>query len=159
MSGRCSTVVRASLSAAVLAWSVTAIHAAEETRDIVIPARDHAAKSPHVVSVDKAWSDLVVCHGTGGMQQWDFDVETPGKYFIHTLYASAASRPVRLLINGTERDGTFMKRATGGFLADALAWDTCGPFDLVAGRNSIRVQAVGSSPHLAGLVISNSEKE
>ncbi len=31
--------------------------------EIAISARDHAAKSPHVVSVDKGWSDLVVCHG------------------------------------------------------------------------------------------------
>jgi hypothetical protein len=44
----------------------------------------------------------VVCHGTGGMQQWSFDVETPGKYYIHTLHASDAARPVRLFINGRQ---------------------------------------------------------
>ena len=63
--------------------------------EIIIPARDHAAKSPHVVSVDKGWSDLVVCHGTGGMQQWDFGVKTAGECYLHTLYASAGARPVR----------------------------------------------------------------
>ena len=62
--------------------------------EIVIPARDHAAKSPHVVSVDKGWSDLVVCHGTGGMQQWDFEVKVAGKYYLHTLYASGGGTPI-----------------------------------------------------------------
>jgi hypothetical protein len=127
--------------------------------DIVIQARDHAAKSPHVVPVDKVYSDLVVCHGVGGMQQWDFDVESPGKYFIHTLYSSAESRPVQLFINDQQQDGTFMRRATGSYHADSLKWDTCGPFDLTAGKNSIRIQAAGTSPHLAGLVISDSEKQ
>jgi len=127
--------------------------------EIAIPARDHAAKSPHVVSIEKAYSDLVVCHGAGGMQQWDFDVKTAGEYYLHTLYASAGARPVRLIVNGQQQDGIFMKRVTGGFFADALSWDTCGPFDLVAGRNSIRIQAVSASPHLAGLVISDNQKQ
>jgi len=142
----------------VLLLSIGALHQSFG-EEIVIPARDHAAKSPHIVPVDKAWSDLVVCHGTGGMQQWDFEVETSGKYYIRTLYASDGVRPVRLFINGREQDGRFMKRATGGFFADALSWDTCGPFDLVAGENSIQIEAVGYSPHLAGLVISDSQKQ
>jgi len=127
--------------------------------EFAIPAREPAAKSEGVVSADKAWSDLAVCYGQGGMQQWDFDVKRPGKYFLHTLYASGTVRPVRLFINGRQQDGLFLNRATGGFYADALAWDTRGPFDLVAGRNSIRVQTDGYSPHLAGFVISDQEKQ
>ena len=116
--------------------------------EVVVPARDHVAKSPQVVSVDADWSDLVVCHGTGGMQQWDFKVETAGDYYIHTLYASAAARPVRLFLNVREQDGTFMKRVTGGYYADSLAWDACGPFKLVAGENSIRIQADGKDDYV-----------
>ena len=127
--------------------------------EVSISARNHATKSPHVVSVDKAWSDLVVSHGLGGMQQWDFEVETAGAYYIHTLYASANARPVRLFINGREQAGTFMKRVTGSYFADSLAWDTCGPFELVTGKNSLRIEAVHNSPHLAGLVISDNEKQ
>lgn len=127
--------------------------------EVVIAAREAAAKSERVVSADKAWSDLAVCYGKGGMQQWDFDVARPGKYFLHTLYASGTVRPVRLFINGQLLDALFLNCATGGFYADSLAWDTCGPFDLVAGRNSIRIQTDECSPHLAGFVISDGEKQ
>jgi hypothetical protein len=127
--------------------------------EIVIPAREHADRSENVEPVDARWNGLVVCNGIAGMQQWDFDVETSGPFYIHSLYASESSRPVRLFINGQEQTGAYMARATGGYFAEALAWDVCGQFELTEGENSIKIIASGNSPHLAGLVVSSDRNQ
>ena len=127
--------------------------------EVAFPAREHAAKSSGIVPADKAWSDLAVCYGQGGRQQWEFILPQAGEYYVHTLYASGTARPMRLVINGQPQDGLFLNRATGGFHADSLAWDTWGPFPLVAGRNSLGLETDGYSPHLAGFVVSDSAQQ
>jgi len=56
--------------------------------DIVIPARKHSARSKGVVSADPSYSQLAVCHGVQGMQQWQFDLGAAGRRYIHVYYAS-----------------------------------------------------------------------
>jgi len=124
-----------------------------------IPARRHADRSGNVVPVEKGWDGLVVCHGENGMQQWDFKVEAGGEYYVHFRYASGESRPVDLFINDVRQKGGFLGRDTGGFFARDLQWETCGPFKLRRGRNSLRITARGFMPHLAGLVVSDSKKK
>ncbi|MCD6392988.1 MAG: hypothetical protein J7M40_05725 [Planctomycetes bacterium] len=125
---------------------------------IRIPARKHAAKSGSVVPVEGQWDGLVVCHGENGMQQWDFNVKAAGEYYVHFRYASGEERPVDLFINDARQKGAFLSRNTGGFFARDLQWDTYGPFELSEGKNSLRINARGNSPHLAGLVISDRKK-
>ncbi len=127
--------------------------------DIAILARKHSARSANIVPVDRRYSGLVVCEGIKGMQQWDAHVEGAGAHYIHVYYASAGPRPVTLTINGRPQKGQFLNRATGGYYKDHLAWETLGPFDLKQGRNVIRINAAGYSPHLAGLVISRNGKQ
>ena len=122
--------------------------------DVAILARDHSAKSPQVVPVEMMYSGLVVCHGANGMQQWQFDLKEAGKYYIHGYYASAEERPMSLTINGQQVAGEFFAKITGGYSKHHLGWDTMGPFEFKSGRNTIQVNATGSMPHLAGLVIS-----
>ena len=124
----------------------------------VIPARNHAARSRNVVPIETRWDGLVVCHGANGMQQWDVTVGKAGPYYIHFEYASGQQRPVRLFINDEPQKGRFLARNTGGFFAKDLRWDTCGPFKLSKGKNAIRIVAVGQTPHLAGLVVSDRRK-
>ena len=125
----------------------------------VIPARQHSARSGNVVPADASYSGLVVCHGLGGMQQWDAHVSMPGAYYIHVSYAAAQARPVALSINEKRQDGSFLTRVTGGWDAEHLAWETLGPFDLRQGKNVLRIEASGHMPHLAGLVISTEARQ
>ncbi len=125
---------------------------------IQIPARRHAARSENVVPVEDGWDGLVVCHGNNGMQQWDFTVKAGGEYYVHFRYASGQARAVDLFINDARQKGRFLARNTGGFFARELQWDTYGPFKLGEGKNSLRINARGNSPHLAGLVISDRPK-
>ncbi|MHC5058480.1 MAG: HzsA-related protein [Planctomycetota bacterium] len=122
--------------------------------DITILAKDHSARSPHVVPVDDGYGGLVVCHSTVGMQQWNVEVRLAGNYYIHVCYASGQSRPVQITINGQRQNGDYLGRSTGGWRPEHLGWATLGPFALARGANTIRMDAPGSMPHLAGLVIS-----
>lgn len=127
--------------------------------DVVIPASEHSARSKNVVPAETSYSGLVVCHGNGGMQQWDITVMEGGSHYIHFYYAAADSRPVALRINGKPQDGKFLARVTGGWYGDHLAWDTVGPFDLKPGKNVLQINASGCMPHLAGLIVSGNAEE
>ena len=154
---------RACLAALVCLTVATTVGAygpetSSETDSYDIPARNHTAKSRNVVPVHVQWDGLVVCNGRGGMQEWAADIGPEGRYFVHFLYASGEKRPVRLLVNGRLEGEQCLGEETGGFFARDLTWETCGPFRLAPGRNTIRVEAEGNSPHLAGLVVSRSRQ-
>jgi hypothetical protein len=122
---------------------------------VVVPARNHAAKRGNVNPADNGWDGLVVVNAAGGMQQWEFALKEAGKQFLHFEYASGEPRPVNLFINDQRQEGQYLKRVTGGFFARHLSWDTLGPFEFQQGKNTIRIEAPGDSPHLAGFVISD----
>jgi hypothetical protein len=138
-----------------LGWLLALVASPRVTADTVsVAARDHAAKSDNVLPVDQRWDGLVVTYGKNGMQQWVVELPSGGPQFLHFLYASGERRPVRLAINGDEQPGEFLAKATGGFFARHLAWETYGPFPLKPGKNAIRITTAGYMPHLAGLVVS-----
>ena len=110
--------------------------------------------------VEKNWDGLVVCHGGNGLEEWSVEVQSAGPHFLHFQFASGQRRPVFLFVNGKKQDGRFLDAATGGFFARDLDWQTCGPFELVDGKNTIRIEAAGGlMPHLAGLVVSTSKTD
>ena len=125
--------------------------------EVAVPARNHAAKRGNVNPVDMGWDGLVVVDSAGGMQQWNIELKDAGKLFLHFEYASGAPRPVNLFINEKQQDGQFLKRNTGGFFARNLSWDTFGPFEFQQGKNTLRIEAMGDSPHLAGFVVSDAK--
>ena len=122
--------------------------------EIVIQAADMSARHRGVVPADAKWGGLAVCHGTGGFEEWAASVKQAGKYYVHFLYCSGQSRPCRLSINGKAQPGTALAETTGGFLPQQLQWKTLGPFDLVKGKNTIRLNASGHMPHFRGPVVS-----
>lgn len=122
--------------------------------EVAVLARNHSAKSPNVVPVEGAYSELVVCHGNNGMQQWVVELKEAGNYYLHAYYAAAEARPLQLSINGARQPGLYFAKKTGSWQRDGLAWETMGPFALNAGKNVIQVDAPGTMPHLAGFVVS-----
>lgn len=149
---------RPKISTVAILVLITVISACHAETAINIPARKHSTKSPNVVGVEQRWDGLAVCHGDNGMQQWDFKIKTAGQYYLHLNYASGERRPVSIFINDQQQAGKFGAQNTGGFFARHLKWETSGPYDLPKGDNSIRINAKGTMPHLAGLVISDSKK-
>lgn len=143
----------------VLAFMLVLVHASSAwAGDVVVLARNHAAKSPNVVPVEDAYSGLVVCHGTSGMQRWEVELPVAGSYYLHAYYASGGNRPLTLTVNGVRQPGEYFAKNTGSFQKDGLAWETVGPFALNAGKNTLEVTAASGMPHLAGFVISTDAK-
>ncbi len=132
--------------------------AAQDAIEIDVPAREHAATRGKVVPIERAWDGLVVTHGEGGVQEWQFELEEPSRLFLHFEYASGEPRPVTLCVNGARQPGEFLARDTGGFFARHLSWESYGPFAFRRGRNTLRIEAAGCSPHLAGFTVSSAEK-
>ena len=122
--------------------------------DVVILGETLSAKSANVVSADPRYSDLVVCRGAGGFEQWTAAVEKAGPYFIHFRYSAGQRRPCRLLLNGRRCKASVLGEVTGGFSAEHLVWKTYGPLDLKQGDNTVRLESDGHMPHLMGLVVS-----
>ncbi|MGL6195443.1 MAG: hypothetical protein ACRC2T_11540, partial [Thermoguttaceae bacterium] len=124
--------------------------------DILIPAKNMSEQSEGVNRADANWSDLAVLHGQIGFMQWVFEIEKPGEYYIHFLYASGESRPAMLSIDGkVHEDSEFiLKKPTGGFHAPNLDWETIGPVDLSAAKHEIRISAQNYLPHIRGFVVS-----
>jgi len=121
---------------------------------IKVAARNHADKSGNVNPADGNWDELVVCHGDGGMQQWDVSIEQAGQYYLHFEYASGEQRPVELFINDLRQLERCLGSNTGDFYAPDLKWERYGPFEFVKGVNRIRISTRGLMPHLAGFVVS-----
>jgi len=123
--------------------------------DVVVAAKNYSVKSLNIAVGKK----LLICNGRNGMLQWDITIPKAGKYYIHSYYASGASRPLRLTINRKQMKGDFFANETGGWGEKELAWDTIGPFDFKKGKNTIKVSASGNMPHLGAMVISENEKK
>lgn len=121
---------------------------------VKVAARNHSDKSRNVNSADSSWDRLVVCHGNGGMQQWDVSVRRAGQYYLHFEYASGEKRPVELFINDKRQEGRYLAANTGDFYVSNLKWERCGPFEFVKGVNRVRISTKGLMPHLAGFVAS-----
>jgi hypothetical protein len=127
--------------------------------EITLPAADYSAGSEGVVGSDPNWGELLVCHGEAGWQEWSFECEEPGRYYLHAYYASGDERPLRVSINGEPAYGEAFAEPTGGFYPEHLTWATVGPVDLRRGENVLRVEALGFTPHLAGWVLSTDPEE
>ena len=141
------------LAGVVLLWAPIAVPGIAD--EVVVPARDLSAKSPHVAAEYPDFGDLTLCVGRNGFMEWSAKVEG-GVYYVHVRYCSGEPRPCRLSINGRMLDGEVLGEVTGGFLPADLAWKTLGPIDLIPGSNCIRIETTGFMPHLKGLYVSQS---
>ncbi len=130
--------------------------------DVIVVGAEMSERSKNIVPSEPKFSNLVVCHGTGGVEQWEVRVGdasqyyTTGEYYIHWRMCSGQRRPCRLIINGETVDKRALGEETGGFLAEHLAWVKTGPFTLKKGRNTIRIEGVRHMPHFLGFVVSPS---
>ncbi|MBD3177174.1 MAG: hypothetical protein GF320_18520, partial [Armatimonadia bacterium] len=141
---------------ALLSVALCSVAAAGE---IAVPAHTHSNASQGVVGSDPNWGELAVCHGEGGWQEWAFECEEAGRYYLHAYYASGDERPLRLWINDEQVADAALAEPTGGFYPDHLEWATVGPVDLGMGEHVLRVEAHAHTPHLAGWVLSTDPEE
>lgn len=79
--------------------------------------------------------------------EWDFDVATGGNFVLELMYASGGSRPVKVFLNGRLLTETAAAGGTGGFADSDAKWMVEGVLTLKNGRNTLRIEKTGGTPH------------
>jgi mono/diheme cytochrome c family protein len=97
----------------------------------------------------KGIGGIILNVGGANQVEWDVDVATAGDYQLEVRYASAEARPVRLLLNGALIRSDAAKQNTGSFFPDGQRWEVVGRYPLKAGRNVLRLEAIGVPPHIS----------
>jgi len=130
---------------------------ASQAEEVAILARDLSARSQNISPEYTGFGNLTLCMRRGGFMEWSFEV-AGGSYYIHFFYCSGEGRPCRMSVNGVEQTGEVLGDVTGGFMPADLAWRSCGPVELVRGKNRLRLTSEGFMPHFKGILISENEK-
>ena len=89
--------------------------------------------------------------------EYDIEVEQPGTYQLELKYAAGSSRPVKLYLNGRLLTEEAAAGVTGGFGDADARWMVEGVVALNEGRNVLRLERPGGTPHFdkVGLVPTN----
>jgi hypothetical protein len=79
--------------------------------------------------------------------EWDLEVPSAGRWTLAMRYASAESRPTRLIINGTEKSKDALAAATGSFYPDTQRWVDVHTGEWPKGSVTVRLERPVSFPH------------
>ncbi|HLJ54980.1 MAG TPA: DUF1549 domain-containing protein [Chthonomonadaceae bacterium] len=101
-----------------------------------------------VDSYGKGIGGIILNVGGANRVEWDVDVPAAGDYRLEVRYASAQVRPVRLLLNGKLIRTDAAAQNTGSFFPDGQRWEVVGRYPMLAGRNVLRLEAIGVPPHI-----------
>ncbi len=79
--------------------------------------------------------------------EYDLQVPTAGIYQLEIRLAAAASRPVRLILNGVQSGSEVAGEMTGTWYPDSQTWVFAGLHTLAAGKLTVRLESDGPFPH------------
>ncbi len=104
---------------------------------------------------------VIVRTNQGGLQFVEYDLERPegGRFFLEVRHAAVDSRPMRLLVNGGVAAESVVGETSGDWHPGGQRWYAVAAFDLVPGRNTIRLERDGSIPHLDAWLLCRLEAE
>ena len=80
--------------------------------------------------------------------EYDLDLPKSGNCEIELRYASAAPRPLRLIIDGRVVNPHAADQETGGFLPENQKWVPAGSASLASGRHTLRLESDSVFPHI-----------
>jgi len=88
--------------------------------------------------------------------EYDFKAPVTGEYQIEFRYASAAPRPVMLLIDGAVVNRAATGSVTGGFYPENQRWEPAELVKLTQGEHTLRIQSESVFPHIDRILLSPS---
>lgn len=94
---------------------------------------------------------------TPNFTEYDFQVERASTYQLELRYAAAASRPVKVFVNGqlVKRDAA--SKVTGTWHPDSQTWFVECHVPLKAGSNTVRLEQPQFFPHIDKLLLTPAE--
>ena len=90
---------------------------------------------------------------TPNFTEYDFDVERAGRFQFELRYAAAASRPVKVYVNGVLIKADAAGNVTGSWTPETQTWFVEGFVPIKAGRNLIRLEQPQFFPHIDKLLL------
>ena len=91
--------------------------------------------------------------------EWDIEVPSAGDWTLAIRYASAESRPTKLMINGTEKVKHALQEATGSFYPNTQRWVDVYTGNFTAGPVTIRMERQVSFPHIDRIALKRTTPE
>ena len=85
--------------------------------------------------------------------EYDFDVEQAGRFQFEIRYAAAATRPVKVFVNGVLFKSDAAEKVTGSWTPETQTWFVEGFVSIKAGRNLIRLEQPQFFPHIDKLLL------
>ncbi|NQV26833.1 MAG: hypothetical protein HQ518_20985 [Rhodopirellula sp.] len=85
--------------------------------------------------------------------EYDVEVAAPGNYQLELKYAAGSSRPVKLFLNGRLVTDQAAAGVTGGFSDTDAKWMVEGVIELQSGKNVLRLERAGGTPHFDKLAL------
>ena len=85
--------------------------------------------------------------------EYDIDVERAGRFQFELRYAAAASRPVKVFVNGVLVKSDAADKVTGSWTPETQTWFVEGFVSIKAGRNLIRLEQPQFFPHIDKLLL------
>ncbi len=86
--------------------------------------------------------------GQKNYAEYDIEIEKGGTYELALRYAAAASRPGRVLVDGTVAIREAISRVTGGWMPPNQRWHHEGLLKLKAGKRALRIESEPLMSHL-----------
>jgi len=86
--------------------------------------------------------------GQKNYAEYDIEIEKGGTYELALRYAAAASRPGRVLVDGTVAIREAISRVTGGWMPPNQRWHHEGLLKLKAGKRVLRIESEPLMSHL-----------
>lgn len=91
------------------------------------------------------------CNGRPNAAEFDFSVKAAGAYRLDINFAAAASRPVKVIVNGKVVRDQALTETTGSWLNSNLRWAEVGQVVLKEGTNTVRLERADVFPHIHDL--------
>lgn len=85
--------------------------------------------------------------------EWDVGIPVAGNFVLELNYASGGERPVKLSVNGNTLTDTAATTQTGGFGPNDGRWVPECVLALRKGKNTIRMERTGGTPHFDKLAL------
>ena len=91
------------------------------------------------------------CNAAANAAEFDFVVGVAGAYRLDINFAAAASRPVKVVLNGKVVRDQALSETTGSWLNSNLRWSEVGRVVLKEGSNTVRLERPEVFPHIHDL--------
>jgi hypothetical protein len=101
---------------------------------------------------------VIITPKPSAFAEYDFEVPKSSIYDLELRYASAASRPLRLLVDTQLVTNHAADGDTGGFDAEHQKWQSAAVLNLTRGKHTLRIESEFLFPHIDQIRLTETDR-